>query len=177
MELLFREGRVKKTDIETIYEALFLRSVTSFESFLERLFIAIMLGKGRTKNGSSLVTAASKPALQTILLQHNNYLDWLPYGKTEARANIYLRGGKPFTALSDGDKSRIRTVTIIRNAIAHKSDYALKEFREKVIGEQLLLAREKRPAGFLRSPVGANPRQIRFEVYVSDLLRIAASLC
>lgn len=177
MEQLFQEGKVRKTDIETIYEALFLRSVTSFESFLEKLFMAIMLGKANAVGGSRMMKAVSKSALEAILLQNNNYLDWLPYSKTEGRANIYLKDGKPFTAISEGDKAQIKTITLIRNAIAHKSEFATNQFKEKVIGGRLLLASEKRPAGFLRSQVRSNPRQLRFEVYVSELARIAASLC
>lgn len=175
MEALFGEGKVRKMDVETIYEALFLRSVASFELFLEKLFVSIMLGK--KVNGTSLMSAASKGALQAILLQNNDYLDWLPYTKTESRAAIYLRNGRPFTNLSDGDRSQIKTITIIRNAIAHKSDYAIGEFKNKVIGEQPLLRNERQPAGFLRSQVRANPRQLRFEVYESQLARIASSLC
>ncbi len=177
MEQLFQQNRIKKTDIETLYEALFLRSVTSFESFLENLFISIMLGKEPTAKGVSLMKARSKPALHGILLQGDRYLDWLPYGKTEGRAQLYLKNGRPFTSVTDGDKSQIKTVTLIRNAIAHKSEYAMKEFKHKVIGGRLLLSGETRPAGFLRSQIRASPRQLRFEVYVSELARIAASLC
>jgi len=177
MENLFQKKSVTKTDIETIYEALFLRSVTSFESFIEKLFLAILLGKAPDIKGKSLIVVASRPALQVILLQNNNYLDWLPYSKTEGRANIYLKDGKPFTNITDGDKSQIKTITVIRNAIAHKSDYAMREFKEKVVGNRPLLTNEKRPAGFLRSQIRANPRQLRFQTYVAELARIAASLC
>ncbi len=177
MEKVFQDGRIKKADIEIIYEALFLRVVTSFETFLEKLFFAIMLRKVPTVKGVTLMTAVSRRALYDIVLQRGNYLDWLPYKRTETRASIYLKNGQPFSGISDGDKSQIKTVTVVRNAIAHRSDFAMREFREKVIGGLLLLGREKRPAGFLRSQVRANPTQLRFEVYMSELARIAASLC
>ena len=144
MEKVFQDSRIKKTDIETIYEALFLRAVTSFEAFLENWFFAIML---QHTAGSRLMTAVSKRALYDILLQQGKYL-LASYTKTETRANIYLRNGKPFTSISDGDKSQIKTVTVARNAIAHRSDFAMREFKEKVIGGGCCWLARNGPLGF-----------------------------
>lgn len=179
IEKLHTQNRVVKRDVESMYEALYLRAVTGFEVFLEELFIAILKEKIIYKRGRAVVRmkAASDKALIEILLQGREYLNWLPFTYTEERAKIYLRDGKPFTEFSNGDKSMIKTIIIVRNAIAHKSPNAMKEFRDKVIGSRLLLPREKTPAGFLRSVARRSPDQRQFEIYVSELSRLASKLC
>jgi hypothetical protein len=121
--------------------------------------------------------ASSNTALLEILHQGDKYLVWLPFGNTEARAKLYLKDGRPFSELTDGDKSMIKTITTIRNAIAHKSPHALAEFQRTVIGSLALLRFERSPAGFLRSQVRAGPAQNRFEVYAAELGRVASVLC
>lgn len=121
------------------------------------------------------MTPSSGRSLSEIVHQGGKYLKWIPFSYTEKRAKIYLNGGRPFSELNRGDRSIIKTVTIIRNAIAHKGPHAVREFKSNVIGSTVLLRSEKRPAGFLRSQV--NPNRRRFEVYVIQLARIASELC
>jgi hypothetical protein len=177
MESLRASGRIALRDLHSVYEALFLRSVTGFEVFLESLFLAIMRQKAAyPKSRVSLrMTPANDKALMEILLQNQPYLQWLPYHHTETRAKLYLAGGKPFSELTGGDKSMIKTITTIRNAIAHSSPFAKAEFERIVIGSRALLRGERTPAGFLGTNV--NPAQKRFETYMIELSRIAQILC
>lgn len=179
MERLYDQGIIVTRDIESMYEALFLRAVTSFEIFLQDLLVAILKEKVRYRRGrvSIRMKVASNDALMEILLQGGKYLTWLPFNNTEDRAKLYLRDGKPFTEFTDGDKSMINTITTIRHAIAHKSPHAKNQFQTTVIGSRLLLPRERSPAGFLRSPVRHTPTQNQFEVYTAELGRLASVLC
>ena len=175
MENLYRDSRVNETDMDSVYEALFLRAVTGFESFLEDLFLAILEERiVYPKNRVRLkMTVGSRKALLEILLQGSKYMNWLPFNNTVERATIYLRDGKPFSELNDGDRSMIKTITLIRHAIAHKSSHAMDQFN-KIIVSMALLQRERKPAGFLRSKSGA---RTRFEIYLGELGRLAADLC
>ena len=177
MESLYLEGRITLTDLHSVYEALFLRALTGFEVFLENLFFSILGGKAKYPKSrvSVRMTPSSSKALSEIIHQGDKYLKWIPFDNTEKRARLYLNGGRPFSELDDAGKLTIRTVTTIRNAIAHNSPHALKQFKTKIIGSAFLLRSEKRPAGYLRSQV--NPTQKRFEVYVIELARIASDLC
>jgi len=178
MEHLFQDRRITLGDINSVYEALFLRAVTSFEGYLEDLFLSIL--KKKTQYPKSRVnlrmTPASNDALMDILLQGGKYMTWLPFDNTEKRAKIYLKDGRPFCELDDGDKSKMKSITVIRNAIAHKSSHAMNEFVRTVIGSQSLLRGEKKPAGYLRSQIRTGPVQNRFEVYIFELARIAQAL-
>jgi hypothetical protein len=178
MEKLFAAEIISKTDLDSVYEALFLRAVTSFEAFLEDLFLAILEGRARynKQRVRVLMSAASREALMQILLQGNAFMNWLPFTNTVKRASLYLKDGKPFTELSDGDKSQLKTITVIRNAIAHKSPHALVEFERTVTNSLPLLLNERSPAGFLRSRITSGPAQSRFEVYMGELGRCAGLL-
>jgi hypothetical protein len=179
MEDLYDDAKIRKRDLDSVYEALFLRAVTSFESFLEELFLGIMEGRVRyssTSGVSRRMTTKSREALVEIVFQgKNKYLNWLPFQHTEDRAGLYLREGKPFSSLEDGDRSVVKTITLIRHAIAHRSKHSMDEFRTKVLGSLSLLKGERTPAGFLRSRVHSGGN--RFEAYVGVLGKIAAILC
>ncbi len=176
MEKLYDDGSITLGDLHSVYEALFLRAVTGFEVFLEGLFYSILSGSANypKRRVSPRMNAVSNRALKDILLQGKSYLDWIPIDRTIERAEIYLNGGRPFSELSDADRSAIKNISLIRHAIAHRGDHAKKVFREKVIGAMALLPVEKKPAGFLRSQ--ANNGQRRFEVYIIQLGRIALEL-
>lgn len=178
MEGLYASENIALRDLHSVYEALFLRGVTSFEVFLEGLFFAILREKvtyPKKRKVSLRMTAANDKALMEILLQNQAYLQWIPFKHTKGRARMYLTDGKPFTDLAGGDESVIQTVTTIRNAIAHRSTHAKGEFERTVIGSRALLRGERTPSGFLRT--AANPAQKRFEMYMIELSRIATKLC
>jgi len=178
MEKLRSEGEISKRDVNSVYEALFLRAVARFESFLEELFLGILEKRVRYKRTRRIalkMTPKSHQALIDIVFQENRYLDWLPFKQTEGRAGFYLLGGRPFSDLEQPDKDVIVKIVAIRNAIAHHSKQSKKQFKRQVIQSLTLLKGEKTAAGFLRSQV--QPSVTRFEVYVGELGRIAAHLC
>jgi hypothetical protein len=178
MDRLLTDGRIRIRDLDSVYEALFVRAVTGFEAFLEELFIGILSRRINFNPGqvSLRVNINSKSDIETILLQGNDYVQWLPLHNTIRRAEIYLVNGKPFTNLDNSDRSRIQTITYIRNAIAHKSNHAMDQFQKKVIGSLHLLRGEKSPAGFLRTPLRGAAGN-RFLTYMSDLGQAAQNLC
>jgi hypothetical protein len=178
IEDLYSKKFIVGRDLQTLYEGLFLRLVTSFESFLEDLFLQIMLGKtcypkSRVK---PRVEFRSITVLREVLLQTHDYLEWLPYQKTLNRANSYLRGGRPFSQLTDAQISKIREAIRVRNSVAHSSEYSKIIFEKKVLGNLILSPRERTPAGFLRSTVRINPPLCRFQLYLSNFSRISHDL-
>jgi|ERR1700722_2800366 len=180
MEDLYLGKRIVRRDLDSVYESLFLRAVTSFEGFVEDLFLSILERRTYYKparNVSLRMKAISHEALMEIVLQGDQYLKWLPFKETEKRARLYLIDGKPFTEIDNGDRTQVQTITTIRNAIAHRSRYAMNEFQVKVIGSRSLLPREKKPAGYLQSRIGSGGSPTRFEVYVQVLNKVATGLC
>ena len=178
MEELFAGGKISKRDVCSVYEALFLRAVTRFETFLEDLFFAILQKRIKYKKSRKItprIVHRSNHALYGVVFRGQPYLDWMPFKTTEERAALYLYGGRPFTELEHDHKDAMTRMWTTRNAIAHDSQHAKAQFKRTIISALTLRHGEKSPAGFLRSRVSAKSN--RFEVYVGELGRIAAHLC
>ena len=148
-EQLFRTGAIRAKDINHIYGAVFLSAVTSFEGFLEDLFLGLLVGRlSAMRRVRSRIVCASDIVAREILLQGDPYLNWLPYERTEKRADAFFRGGYPFNALDAAEKQLIKQISYTRKALAHQSRHALAVFQTKVLSQVPLLPRERNPSGF-----------------------------
>jgi hypothetical protein len=176
VELLVTTGAMTRREAERVYEGLFMRAITTLEAFFEELFFLTVLGESGHPKSRALPRAQfkSRAVLSTFVLQGRDYVDWLPYKAVENRASIYLRKGRPFSELSDGQRSQIKQWHITRNAIAHPGRHAQERFRRTVIGEMTLLPHEKTPSGFLRSML--QPKLRRFESILSDMRQVGVDL-
>ena len=179
IESLRSQKIIARRDVEEVYSALFLNLATSFEDFLENLFLGLLIENNyvtRTKKVKPKIYFKSMKIARNIVIK-DNYYNWLPYESTKKRANHFFKKGLPFTA-SSIDESMIDRMYYTRNAVAHKSLYAQKKFEEKVIGATNLLPREKRVPCYLRSSgrIVSDP-QTRYENFVINILDIAKILC
>lgn len=179
IEQLFLEGTVVRRDVEQVYEALFLNSITALEALLENLFFGLMMGrlKSGAKGFRCRINVASEIVAREVVLANHNYIDWLPYKHTVDRARLYFSSGLPFTLLGDGEKAFLTQSLYVRNAIAHKSRFALGLYTSKVVGTMTLPPRERGPAGYLRSQFRTSPTQCRYEDFAGRFLLIARKLC
>jgi hypothetical protein len=178
VEQLLATGLVARSHANLFYEGVFLRSVTSFEGFVEDLFIG--LASGRHSAHYSVVpraTFSSHSIAREIIFAGKSYVDWLPYFHTEKRAETFFRGGHPFSSLDKPERRELERILIIRNAIAHQSAYANSKFQMDVVGTLTLLPSERTPSGFLRSLVGVAPSRTRYEDIAGTLNQLARKLC
>lgn len=76
-----------------------------------------------------------------------------------------MNEGRPISAVSDDNRRLIGEAVRIRNAIAHDSIRAKKEFKEKVPGVVSLPHSRRTPGAFLRHEFRRNPVQRRYEIY------------
>jgi len=170
IERLYSQRLLVRRDVERVYEGLYLDAITSLEATIEDLFIRIVTGRSSPAGVVVRVSFNSSQVARDVMLGgERKYLDWFPYSRTEKRAKAFLRGGRPFTRLSSGDKRVLEEMLIIRNAIAHKSPHARKRFQE-FASNFPLVSRERTPAGFLRSKI--DPTTTRYQFYVSEMVRI-----
>lgn len=179
MEKLHADGAIEIDDLEQVYSGLYLEAFTSFEGLLEELFFGLILGDLTSNLPDVILRVSVTPALITreILLIGKQYHDWFPYKEqTLERAKVFFQNGFPFTRLDDGNKSNVQRFHRIRNAIAHKSEFAQRKFEKEVIGSLTLTPRERRPAAFLRS-IFRRPAQTQYEVAIEELKAIAQKLC
>ena len=179
MEKLMGKREIVHRDINQVYVGLFLDVITSFERMIESLFVGLLSGayNVNSQNVVPLVVFKNRRSVGPILFGERDYLDWLPYGRTEARAKQFFQDGIPFSSLSPQDKQLIQQCMYIRNAIAHQSKYSLDRFERYVLGNQNLMSREKKPAGYLRSVFRTSPNQNRYEHFIQEMASIATRLC
>jgi hypothetical protein len=185
-------ARVKITSLSTqnlitqqvmnhLYEGLFLSAHVAFEVFLEDLFIGLLvdsqgLVSSRRDIVPRIVVKTHAIARDIVLGAERQYIDWLPYQRTVNLAQIYFRGGRPFSELDQPQKDYLNKCHTIRNAIAHKSRYSMKKFEESVIGLTPLPPNERKPAGYLSGYFRRRPAQTRYENLIAQMLLIAYDL-
>lgn len=180
MDQLYSRGDIVRRDIEMLYSGLYLETCTSFERFLESLFIELLIDNRlavKTVYASQKIFFKSIKVAKKVVFGGRKYVDWFPYKQTEERAEAFFRSGRPFTCLDKNDKKTLDKIMIMRNAIAHKSDHSIKRFEEELIMDLPLPPRERTPAGFLRSIFRSSPPQTRFENLTIEICTIANKLC
>jgi hypothetical protein len=104
-------------------------------------------------------------------------LSWFPYEWTENRAQAFFAGGRPFTFLTNTDKTFLLDLMAIRNAVAHQGHHAIRKFEKRLISGTPLLPRERTPVGYLRSVLRTAPVQTRYEQIAAECARVAYKLC
>lgn len=165
-------------DILMAYEGLFLRLVVALESYLDK-YLAELLDKSHTSTttGFAIQVTFTAPAVrEAVILNLDDYKDWLPYDRTIKIAELYLKDGVPFTLAGDDERGHVKSMYIIRNAIAHSSAHAQRTFRDKVIGSAKLPPDEMTPAGYLRGAYRSTPRATRLELFFQHLLKLAQTI-
>ena len=179
MEKLLANGDIVTRDINQVYVGLYLEVTTSFESLIENLFIGLLSGRLLVESKSivPLVSFKNMVTVRAIVYGGRNYADWLPYRHTEDRAGQFFWNGAPFSCLNAREKELIANGLYIRNAIAHKSKHASNIFESHVLGNQVLMSRERTPEGYLRSIFRTAPVQNRYENFMHEMASIATKLC
>lgn len=178
VQALFDANQLAKRDLETLYEGLFLKAVVGFESLLEEVFFDVLNGKSSNSKWRPKF-AGGRQDLRKCVYGKQKYLDWLPIDNTLNRAELFLKRGLPFSRLTadeaTDDRGKLTKIVLIRNAIAHQSDFSMEKFRKSVIANTPLPVSEKRPAGFLcgRSTAALT----RYEIYARALGGISGYLC
>ncbi|MFN8204569.1 MAG: hypothetical protein U0S48_18590 [Solirubrobacteraceae bacterium] len=148
--------------------------MTAFEDYLEAAFFEVMLAAPSAAGVVRRAEFRSAKVLREFVLNGRPYVNWLPYGRTEERAKIYLRGSRPFHIPTKTDKRQMDDWMVIRHAIAHTSREARRRFERRVLAGVPLPPRERTPAGYLRSTL--RPGQTRFENITATMGAIAAKL-
>jgi hypothetical protein len=181
VDQLVQTGRLSTRAAEQVYESLFLSAFTSFEVFVEDLFLLLLVGA--SKRNPAISSAVPRIAVKSFSVARDlvvgpgrKYVDWLPYERTMERAKLFFRGGRPFTEVPVGERELVNRAQVIRNAIAHRSRYSEERFETQVIAGTALAPRERKPAGYLRGLLSAYPSVCRYENYATGLLGLAKRL-
>ncbi len=179
-ETAFSANLISGDEIIQGYAGLYLDLFTEFEGLIENLFIGILSGAVTSNNAAIRRKITIRPVseLESVLYgEKRTYLDWLPYSEnTIKRAKIYFNNGEPFTFLDAQERAKIKVFHTIRNAIAHKSKKAHKDFNN-VINGLTLLPVERTPQGYLRNVPNLSTGVTQFEIIGDALTAMSYKLC
>jgi hypothetical protein len=178
LEGILASGQIASDDIERVYAGLYLSAFTEFEGLIEELFFGLLSGAVTSGLATPCLDCSSSAVVREVMMiGPRKYLDWLPYDKTLERAKVLFKDGKPFSLLQKAQAEGLFRFLRVRNALAHKSEYALKQFEDDVIGGAPLLPHERTPTGFLRSTYRTSPPQCQYENTVQELRGMAYVIC
>lgn len=174
VETLFSSGLLSQRDADRVYEGLFLSINTSFEQFLENLFIGLLVnGVGLQTSRRDIIPRITvnsyRIAREIVFGPTHKYINWIPYENTINLAQVYFQGGRPFSDLNASQIQTLRKCHIIRDAIAHKSRHSNEKFKNSIIGGANIPIKERNPTGYLRGVFRTNPPQSRHENFSSEL--------
>jgi hypothetical protein len=158
-ETLFTNAQIARRDIEEVYAAIYLDAMASFEALIEDLFIGLLTGQVRSRHPDvhNRVLIRHYGVARDVFFRDRSHFTWLPFGNTVEAAKIFFTAGRPFTLVTNDQKTNLSRCVTLRHAIAHHSYFALNKFRQEVIRDLSLLPRDKRPSSFLRSQFGLAP--------------------
>ena len=176
MTRLHLAKRLGERELASLYEALFLQSVVAFELMIEDIFLGLVTGQIiHQRPAKPLVTFPNLPAARKIVMR-DRYLNWLPYENLKKISEIYFVPDKnPFSGCPIPHTQEMRKAYLIRNYIAHKSEYARHIFETEVVSPILLHPRQKNLLGYFRF---IHSKKVnKFEYHIGELLNAARWFC
>lgn len=167
MEDEFRRGRLKVTDIEMVYCSCFLNVSSRWETYLEEVLIRAVCGpKSNNSENWRFAWFRTRECLKNILTHRGKpYLGFTTIEEAEKLSSLLVNKGRPISVVSSNNRTLIGQAVQIRNAIAHDSGMAKKNFKEKVPGVSALPNSKRTPGAFLRHEFRQYPSQRRYEIY------------
>jgi len=177
VDRLHLSGALGVKDCELVYESGFLTAFAHWEHFLWELIVQAVCGPPSPKPGNSrLLKPRSRAAFTKILLQNRSYLSLSSYPEVVKCARLYLKEGRPFSALDDTYRTRLEEARYVRDAIAHRSRYAITRFRQRVGGVASVPQSRRHPGPFLRHVYRVSPTKTRLDLYVDTFILASEQL-
>jgi hypothetical protein len=160
-------GSLLVSDCELVYESTYLAGIGLLEATLAELFTEfIWTGRGTRPGSFALMRPRTRDNLQKIVRRDRPYVAYLPYKDCLDMAKLFLNDGKPFSLVTDAEKKILADAILVRNAIAHKSSFALAKFRSQVPGVDSLPRNRRLPGAYLRRTYRAYPNETWYDLYL-----------
>ena len=166
---------VSERDLAKVYAGAYMDYVTFLERSVERLFLGLLMGRLVHPRATTLVTVKSDVVARKLVRGDRTYVDWFPFDLTIKRANAFLSSGEPFAGVSNSDKRTFKQTGLLRNALAHQSTHALKQFRRELVDGRNLPASQHMPSQYLRGQ--HNTTQSRLVFHMAQASACVQRIC
>jgi hypothetical protein len=176
MERLAAKGDLTHVDLRRVYAGTMLSFFTYLERSVERLFLGLLMGRFELSEVEPLIAVRSERVARAVLVGAKPYIDWLPFDRyTVPRAHAFFAGGRPFSAVPTPDITALERLNVIRNAIAHESTHAQRQFRRRFVKSSALPPSQHTPSGYLRGQHSVGVTRLNY--IFADMSRIFANIC
>ena len=157
-----------------------LRIHMAWETFLESVFVRYMCGAKSATGFTPTLQSPPKPTIQAAmaeLLGQNQYLNWTPLN-TVPWAKSYFDQGEPFDTAINAVTQTLNDITVVRNRLAHHSEFAASNFRSVVLNAFGYMPRGMNAGRFLLTinPSFSAASQTFLEYYANTLLGASLSI-
>jgi len=115
----------------------FLKIHLSWETFLESTLVRYLCGHTSPSGASPTLLQGRQTCISnalSTLLSGRNYLNWSP-DEIINRSQTFLSMGEPYSSAISTARHELGNIYIIRNRIAHRSEYSQQNFRNLVRNE------------------------------------------
>jgi len=172
IEVAYRRGILRLSDVEASYSGLFLQVVLAYEAAMEELVLGLLVKPGGVASRhqhvrGSVSVRSYEHAIKLASGPGGRFPSWIGKNDLTDITNLLLHKGAPFSLVPQALWRWVEQSRYIRNAVAHPSDHALLQFRRHVIQSTPLPQREQTVAGYLRG--SASAQQTRWELFVAGL--------
>ena len=178
---LYNESTVEGFTVDMkdmIIENLILNIYSSWEQFLESIFIGYMLGN-KSDNGTEItkfVTPTNEEHAYNLIKNVTLYPDWADIEKVLINAENFFDDGGPFVLLKTL-KGELYAIKKVRNAIAHVSKKAKQDFENLVRGKVGYLPADISPVKFVSEyKVGTRRNSPTYFEHYVEFLKNAATM-
>lgn len=164
-------------DLGRVYAGGMLNFAATLESSIERLFVGLAVGRLQVTNppATPRVRVGTTQIARELITLGKPFASWLPFEKTQERAEIFFRSGYPFDRLTPQQLVSFEHVRVIRNAIAHESEVAMVQFKKKILSGLSLPPSQMSPVGYLRGQHAGS--QNRFNALLAQCVQSMMILC
>ncbi len=167
--------------VELLAGLALLRTHLAWEEFVEDVFLRYMCGARSAAGYAPVLLAAREPrisdAMKRLLGPKWHYLDWNPQNIL-TWAQQYFDHGEPFATALGTISQTLDEIIVIRNRIAHRSDFSAQRFRAVVLKWFGYMPRGMTAGRFLLAvnPSPAAGGQTFIEHYANSLLGAGPSI-
>jgi ribosomal protein S14 len=170
---LYRRAKLSLGSLDGLFRFSFLSMHSDFEIFLEDLFYSAVTGSSGIENCVPHVTFINRDQANLIFFNDKSYVNWMPYPRGARKiSRAAFVSGSPFDRLENQRRENdvLLEFTNLRNAIAHRSQHALKQIEHLT---KPMKPRRRHAAGYLQS---RSSGMSKFSSYATDIRIIAAAL-
>ena len=169
---------LSKSQMILMTESIFTKAFSHYELFLEELFILYTRSKltMRGKRVESYIVPRDGNHARDMLKSSMPFLEWNSPDNIIRRCETYLKDGDPIKLSITTHSTRLQTMRVVRNAIAHRSTEASIRYNNIVRAElRASPLQQLQPGEFLLMADPAN-RPSYFLVTYLDVLRNVANV-